>query len=106
MRQWPDILPRMGEVIRPHQFWATHYAAFQIAHKRAKDRDEAVLRPEAVQAAYEELKVLLRQERASRQYGLVSERYLKSLKQDAQICAFSKHRQHQGVKQDASNDAS
>jgi hypothetical protein len=70
MRQWPDILPRMGEVIRPDQFWATHYAAFQIAHKRAKGRGEAVLRPEAVQAAYEELKVLLRQERASRQYGL------------------------------------
>ena len=95
----------MGEVIRPHQFWATHYAAFQIAHKRAKGRGEAVLRPEAVQAAYEELKVLLRQERASRQYGLVSE-HLKSLEQDVQICAFSKHRQHQDVKQDASIDAS
>ena len=51
----------MGEVIRPPQFWAKHWgmhhAAFQIAHKRAKDRGETVLRPEAVQAAYEELKV-------------------------------------------------
>ena len=83
-----------------------HHAAFQIAHKRAEDRGETVLRPEAVQAAHEELKVLLRQERASRQYGLVSERYLKSLKRNAQICAFSKQRQHQGVKQDASIDAS
>jgi|SRR6516225_10984042 len=99
-------MSRMGEVIRPHQFWATHYAAFQIAHKRAKDRGEAVLRPEAVQAAYEELKALLRQERISRQYDLVSERHLKSLEQDAQLCAFSKHRLHQGGKQDASIDAS
>jgi len=53
----------MGEVIRPPQFWATHYAAFQIAHKRAKDAEETVLRPEAVQAAMEELQAWLRMQR-------------------------------------------
>ena len=54
----------MGEVIRPPQFWAKHWAdhramrmaAFQIAHKRAKDAEEMVLRAEAVEAAFEELK--------------------------------------------------
>ena len=51
----------MGEVIRPPQFWATHYAAFQIAHKRAKDAEER--RPEAVQAAMEELQAWLRMQR-------------------------------------------
>ena len=31
-------------------------AAFQIAHKRAKDAEKMVLRAEAVEAAFEELK--------------------------------------------------
>jgi hypothetical protein len=53
----------MGEVIRPWQFWATHYATFQIAHKRAKDRGEATLRPESLQAAMEELQAWLRMQR-------------------------------------------
>ena len=53
----------MHEVIRPQQFGATHYAAFQIAHERAKDAGETVLRPEAVQAAMEELQAWLRMQR-------------------------------------------
>jgi len=53
----------MHEVIRPQQFWATHYAAFQIAHERAKDAGETVLRSEAVRAAMEELQAWLRMQR-------------------------------------------
>ena len=60
----------MGEVIRSEQFWAAHramhMAAWQIAHKRAKDRGETVLRPEAVEAVYEELKQHLRRERENK----------------------------------------
>jgi hypothetical protein len=59
----------MGEVIRPQQFWAKHWAkhramrmaAWRIANKRAMDAGETVLRPEAVQAAYKELKRHLRE---------------------------------------------
>ena len=36
-------------------------AAFQIAHKRAKDAEEMILRAEAVEAAFEELKRRLHQ---------------------------------------------
>jgi hypothetical protein len=43
-----------------------HMAAWQIAHKRAKDRGETVLRPEAVEAVYEELKQHLRRERENK----------------------------------------
>ena len=53
----------MDDVIRPQQFWATHYAAFQIAHKRAKDAGETILRPETIQAAMEELQAWLRMQR-------------------------------------------
>ena len=54
----------MGEVIRPQQFWdryrakhrAMRMAAWRIADKRARDAEEMVLRAEAVEAAFEELK--------------------------------------------------
>jgi hypothetical protein len=73
-RRWPDGVDyrkcqtfaaspaEPGELslgFRSEQFWAAHramhIAAWQIAHKRAKDRGETVLRPEAVEAVYEEL---------------------------------------------------
>jgi len=53
----------MGDVMRPQQFWATHYAAFQIAHKRAKDAGETILRPATIQTAVEELQAWLRMQR-------------------------------------------
>jgi hypothetical protein len=56
----------MGEVIRPPQ-WddraTTRFASWRIAQKRALDRGEQVLPPEAFEAAYEELKRYLRENR-------------------------------------------